>query len=248
MKIVIVWLKAMDKILLITEDASTAQWFHDGLQKQGFELIKVSNAREGTKTLATDEFILVLFDLSLCTNTNTNTNTNTAELRLDASNFWLEHQQRPWVPVAALSWNNSDSERLDALDLGADIYLKRPFHIKELFLNMAMFKRRSGEHLNGVRRGIDFDDSQCKVMALQREVVLTPTEFSLFKYIFDRNGDVVTKAELQQKVLNRPLGRFDRNLDMHISNTRRKLSQTCLPREWINTVRGQGYRFNDCTC
>jgi two-component system response regulator CpxR len=231
----------MDKILLITEDASTAQWFYDGLEEQGFELLRVNNAKEGTQAVDADEFIAVLFDLSLCNSSRT------TDQRLDASNFWLEHQQRPWVPVAALSWNNSDNERLDALDLGADIYLKRPFHIKELFLNMAMFKRRAGEYHNSCR-GIDFDDSLCKVKALQREVVLTQTEFRLFKYIFDRNGDVVTKEELQQKVLNKPLGQFDRNLDMHISNTRRKLTQTSLPREWINTVRGQGYRFNDSRC
>ncbi|PKH98100.1 DNA-binding response regulator, partial [Shewanella sp. 11B5] len=70
------------------------------------------------------------------------------------------------------------------------------------------------------------------------------TEYRLFKYLFDRQGEVVTKEELQLRVLHKELGRFDRNLDMHISNTRRKLVKRNLPRELINTVRGQGYSFS----
>ncbi|MGL5488244.1 MAG: helix-turn-helix domain-containing protein, partial [Shewanella sp.] len=74
-------------------------------------------------------------------------------------------------------------------------------------------------------------------------VELTQTEFRLFKYLFERKGQVITKQELQKSVLQKDLGRFDRNLDMHISNTRRKLANTRLPRTLINTVRGQGYSF-----
>ena len=62
--------------------------------------------------------------------------------------------------------------------------------------------------------------------------------------MFEHQGEVVTKAELQQRVLHKKLGRFDRNLDMHISNTRRKLAKGNLPRDLINTVRGQGYSFS----
>lgn len=77
----------------------------------------------------------------------------------------------------------------------------------------------------------------------ERRVALTQTEFKLLKYLFDRKGEVITKQELQKSVLKKDLGQFDRNLDMHISNTRRKLAKICLPKTIINTVRGQGYSF-----
>ncbi|BAJ02026.1 winged helix-turn-helix domain-containing protein [Shewanella violacea] len=90
---------------------------------------------------------------------------------------------------------------------------------------------------------VKFDDTQYCVSIASRRVTLTQTEFKLFKYLFERKGKVITKQELQRSVLHKDLGRFDRNLDMHISNTRRKLADTQLPKTLINTVRGQGYSF-----
>jgi len=90
---------------------------------------------------------------------------------------------------------------------------------------------------------INFDDMSYRITIGTRYVDLTQTEFKLFKYLFERKGQVITKQELQRSVLQKDLGRFDRNLDMHISNTRRKLANISLPRNLINTVRGQGYSF-----
>ncbi|MBB1267832.1 response regulator transcription factor [Shewanella sp. SR44-3] len=201
----------------------------------------VNSAQDGLSEMARCEFAAVLFDLQLAHDSQS------LEKKADCHHFWQAQLAYPRLPVAALSYSNSDIERLDALELGADMYLKRPFHIKELLLKIAVFRRRGGLGQmvgQGVPKQIAFDEHRYTISAQQQKLVLTQTEFRLFKYLFERDGEVVTKEELQQKVLNKPLGRFDRNLDMHISNTRRKLSQISLPREWINTVRGQGYRFN----
>lgn len=88
-----------------------------------------------------------------------------------------------------------------------------------------------------------FHPSGYSVEIANKKVVLTQTEFGLLKYLAENSGNVVSKVELQRQVLRKELGRFDRNLDMHISNTRRKLANTCLPKSLINTVRGQGYSF-----
>ena len=90
---------------------------------------------------------------------------------------------------------------------------------------------------------VSFDESSYRITIGHRTVDLTQTEYRVFKYLFERKGQVITKQELQRSVLQKDLGRFDRNLDMHISNTRRKLANTSLPRNLINTVRGQGYSF-----
>ena len=90
---------------------------------------------------------------------------------------------------------------------------------------------------------VKFDDTQYCVSIATKKVSLTQTEFKLFKYLFERKGEVITKQELQRSILQKELGRFDRNLDMHISNTRRKLANIALPKTLINTVRGRGYSF-----
>lgn len=90
---------------------------------------------------------------------------------------------------------------------------------------------------------IEFDDLQYCVSIASERVLLTQTEYKLLKYLFERKGEVITKQELQRSILQKDLGRFDRNLDMHVSNTRRKLANIKLPKTLINTVRGQGYSF-----
>ena len=90
---------------------------------------------------------------------------------------------------------------------------------------------------------IEFDDLQYCVSIASERVLLTQTEYRLLKYLFERKGEVITKQELQRSILQKDFGRFDRNLDMHVSNTRKELADIKLPKTLINTVRGQGYSF-----
>ncbi|WP_372871817.1 winged-helix domain-containing protein [Shewanella sp.] len=91
-----------------------------------------------------------------------------------------------------------------------------------------------------------FDTSRNTVIFGEAELFLTQTEFNLFCYLYNRRGQVVSKPELQCNVLHKDYGQYDRNLDMHISNTRRKLAAAGLPRNLITTIRGRGYSFVDC--
>jgi DNA-binding response OmpR family regulator len=231
----------MDKILLIIEELNRAQFFITGLSEQGFKVIWAKSAKDGIAEMTHNEFVAVLFDLDLLQDKHN------AAHKTHSHEFWHARLQHPQLAVVALAYSNSDQECLEALELGADRYLKRPFLIKELQLSINAIHPRAAR-LDKPKQSpsctISFNELLYTINTQQQTVVLTQTEFGLFKYLFERGGEVVTKEELQLKVLNKPLGRFDRNLDMHISNTRRKLTELSLPREWINTVRGQGYRFN----
>ncbi|MBB1382934.1 response regulator transcription factor, partial [Shewanella sp. SR41-2] len=159
--------------------------------------------------------------------------------------FWLLVARQSRTPIIVLAESNSELERINALELGADDYLTRPINIRELQLRLNVLHRRTQAPINDAVNGsIGFDDTSYTISFADKSLVLTQTEYRLFKYLFDRQGEVVTKEELQLRVLHKELGRFDRNLDMHISNTRRKLVKRNLPRELINTVRGQGYSFS----
>jgi DNA-binding response OmpR family regulator len=231
----------MDKILLIIKDSNRAQFFIAGLSDQGFKVLWVKSVKDGIAAMTHREFDAVLFDLHLLHDKHN------AAHKTHSHEFWRARLQHPQLAVAALAYSNSDHECLEALTLGADVYLKRPFIINDLLFNIGAIHRRAAR-LDKPKQSpaytFSFDEHLNTIKTQHQTLVLTHTEFGLFKYLFERGGEVVSKEELQLKVLNKPLGRFDRNLDMHISNTRRKLTQLSLPREWINTVRGQGYRFN----
>ncbi|SUI68693.1 Transcriptional regulatory protein YycF [Shewanella morhuae] len=154
------------------------------------------------------------------------------------------------TPVIMISASDSEEDRIAGYELGADDFLAKPFSIKELLVRLQALERRLyaaplRQPKMTVRQipPIDFDDAAYRITIGMSSVDLTQTEFRLFKYLFERKGQVITKQELQRSVLQKDLGRFDRNLDMHISNTRRKLADISLPRNLINTVRGQGYSF-----
>ncbi|ABV87556.1 response regulator transcription factor [Shewanella pealeana] len=154
------------------------------------------------------------------------------------------------TPKMIFSDTDSEEDRIHAYELGADDYLIQPCSQRELLVRIQTVGRRlesknNWPELKSVKpEDIDFDDRLNTISIYKKSVVFTQTEFRLFKYLFERKGQVVTKQELQLRILEKELGKFDRNLDMHISNTRRKLFEMQLPKTLINTVRGKGYSFS----
>ncbi|WP_418356893.1 response regulator transcription factor [Shewanella basaltis] len=218
----------MKHILIIDLHAQADELFHQ-LTAQGYYVHKVNNAFDALVKMETLTLEAILLDFAVP--------------KMDS--FWLLVARQTSTPVIVIADVNNELERINALELGADDYLSHPINVRELQLRLNVLKRRSqGSVSDDMRQHVSFDDANYTVNLIDKSLVLTQTEYRLFKYLFEHQGEVVTKAELQQRVLHKKLGRFDRNLDMHISNTRRKLAKGNLPRDLINTVRGQGYSFS----
>ncbi|MBB1424946.1 response regulator transcription factor [Shewanella frigidimarina] len=219
----------MKNILFIEHTLSDKSDVGRQLNEQGYSVHWVNNAFDALIQMETLQLEAILLDFSVP--------------KMDS--FWLLVARQSRTPIIVLAESNSELERINALELGADDYLTRPINIRELQLRLNVLHRRTQAPINDAVNGsIGFDDTSYTISFADKSLVLTQTEYRLFKYLFDRQGEVVTKEELQLRVLHKELGRFDRNLDMHISNTRRKLVKRNLPRELINTVRGQGYSFS----
>ncbi|QDE31128.1 MULTISPECIES: response regulator transcription factor [Shewanella] len=219
----------MKNILFIEHSQSDKTDIAQQLSEQGYSVHQVNNAFDALINMETMELEAILLDFSVP--------------KMDS--FWLLIARQTRTPIIVLADSNSDIERINALELGADDYLAKPLNIRELQLRLNVLHRREQPQINN--KNIDhirFDDTCYTISFAGKSLVLTQTEYRLFVYLYERKGEVVTKEELQQRVLHKELGRFDRNLDMHISNTRRKLVKRNLPRELINTVRGQGYSFS----
>lgn len=224
----------MSKILLVDDDPLFSVWLADALCTQGHEVKCAVNGIEGLACIESFAPDIIVLDLVMP----------------QMNGFELLKARECSTPVLMISARDNEDDRITGYELGADDFLSKPFSIKEVFVRLRALERRlcaghshSPQMATVAAKVINFDEMSYRITIGTRYVDLTQTEFKLFKYLFERKGQVITKQELQRSVLQKDLGRFDRNLDMHISNTRRKLANISLPRNLINTVRGQGYSF-----
>lgn len=224
----------MTKILLVDDDLEFRDLLKEALEGEGHDVVCAADGLDALMRLDTFTPDVILLDLMMP----------------KLNGFEMLLARKDSTPVIVISAVDSEEERIKGYELGADDFLSKPFSVKELLVRIQALIRRinisKGQEPTdlALNKHIQFDETDYTVAIADQQLALTQTEFRLFKYLFERKGQVVTKQELQRRVLKKELGRFDQNLDMHISNTRRKLEQTRLPRSLINTVRGQGYSFS----
>lgn len=235
-----IWIRPMKKnhILLIDDDKELAELLCEFLGDEGFH---VSCCYDGVSGLAKafDENIdLIMLDVMM-------PKLNGFEVLKALGG---EHK----VPILMLTAKGDDDDRILGLELGADDYLAKPFHHKELLARInAIFRRidivkrqhddaptSPNETLNNVRLNHASREAFCH----DNLVELTGTEYQMLNYLIKHADNVVSKNSLSEEILHRKLSPFDRNIDMHVSNIRRKLLQFC-ETDKIKTIRGSGYIF-----
>jgi len=140
-------------------------------------------------------------------------------------------------------------ERIVGLEIGADDYLPKPFNPRELAARLrAILRRTSSEGVDGVNEAIEIDgvsiSPASRIATLDgTEINLTSVEFGLLHELLREAGKVVKKEDLSESVLERKLSPFDRSLDMHISNLRKKLGPRTDGSDRIKTIRSVGYIY-----
>jgi len=157
------------------------------------------------------------------------------------------------IPVLMLSARAEDVERIVGLEIGADDYLGKPFNPHELVARIRAVSRRSRPNRELepdtdrhplLRVGdIELDRNAWKVMRNGQPVVLTTLEFNLLEMLLRSAGQVLPREELVQTLLEREFDPFDRSIDMHVSNLRKKLGRHVNGVERIKSVRGVGYVY-----
>jgi two-component system response regulator CpxR len=150
------------------------------------------------------------------------------------------------VPVLILTARGEDVDRILGLEIGADDYLPKPFNTRELIARIRAILRRTsrtGATSNAVSVGdLQLDPAAREVRMDGAPIDLTSVEFALLETLLRDAGHVVTREQLTETVLGRKLGPFDRVIDVHISNLRKKLNRAH-GEERIKAVRGSGYVF-----
>ena len=215
----------MSKILVVDDDIVLCELLQEVLEEEGYEVHCAHCGRTGLAYLQEQPVDLVLLDVMLP--------------HIDGMQMARRICQRFATPIIMLTALGDEGSLLDGFQAGADHYMAKPFKVPELLARIKSTMRRVGlEKQRGSNSPTDMG-----VAEQLRRIPLTGTESELLEYLVKHNGIVVSKAELQKAVLKKELSPFDRNLDMHISNIRRKIVQSGLPKQHIKTVRGKGYSF-----
>ncbi|AGF77351.1 CheY-like receiver and winged-helix DNA-binding domain-containing response regulator [Desulfocapsa sulfexigens DSM 10523] len=227
----------MKTILVIDDDKELCELLVEFLQPEGFRVETVNEPHGGLRQALSGEYCLVVLDVMLPGMTGFELLRN---LRISSQ-----------VPVLMLTARGEDIDRIIGLEMGADDYLPKPFNPRELVARIQAIWRRvqpeEKQQLENTSR-IELDDivldfGSRSVKQNNNTIKVTAVEFSLLYELLRKAGQVLTREELTQRVLNRKLEIFDRSIDVHVSSLRKKLGHNIDNRERIKTIRSVGYLY-----
>ena len=225
----------MTRVLLIDDDVELAEMLKEYLSREGFDAELAHDGATGVERATTGRHDIVVLDVMMPGITGVE-----ALRRI---------RRASRVPVLMLTAKGDDVDRVVGLELGADDYVPKPCTPRELVARLrAILRRVQGAAAPGAADAIEVGPlvlSPPTRRATWRGVALelTSAEFNLLEVLARRAGQVVGKAELAERGLGRPLARFDRSVDVHVSSIRHKLGARADGSSWIQTVRGRGYQL-----
>jgi two-component system response regulator CpxR len=228
------------QILLIDDDHELAELLVEYLAPQGFIVQCCFDGQSGLELAYQSKFDLILLDVMM-------PKLNGFEV-LKA--LGSEHK----TPVLMLTAKGDHDDKVRGLELGADDYLAKPFHHQELLARIQAILRRIDIVTQQKQQTLHVETSTLSVNNIElnhatravtcheNPIILTGTEYQILAILMEHHGQIITKDTLSKEVLNRKLTPFDRSIDVHVSNIRRKFDPYC-EIEKIKTVRGAGYIF-----
>ena len=221
----------MTAVLLADDDVELSAMLAEYLEREGFSVTAVHDGESAAKLATSGDYQIVVLDVMMP--------------RIDGVEALRRIRRTSRVPVIMLTARGDDVDRIVGLELGADDYVAKPCTPRELTARLRAILRRAQpqpESSSGplTVSGLVLWPEKRRVEWRGRAVDLTSMEFNLLEVLMRNAGRVVTKKELSEQALGRPLARFDRSVDVHLSSIRQKLGDASA---LIHTVRGQGYHL-----
>jgi len=220
-------------ILVVEDEPKIAQFARDYLEHAGFRVVTAGDGRFALKAVARERPELIVLDLRLPD--------------MDGLDVARALRKDSTVPIIMLTARGEESDKLIGLELGADDYMTKPFSPKELVARARAVLRRWALARTGgetVRVGdLVVDRSRLRASVGDRPVDLTPTEFQLVAALAGSPGRVFTRAQLLDALHGVAFESYERAIDAHIKNIRRKLEPDPRRPRYLLTVYGVGYRL-----
>lgn len=217
------------KILVIDDDRTLADYIRLALTEDGHAVDVAHTGEDGESLAMIHDYDALILDYVLPRNTGMDVLKN---LRNRGNS----------TPILMLTARDSKSDVVEGLDAGADDYLGKPFEIVELRARVRALARRGGVHREPTNTFQDLviDRQRRRITSNGKPLSLTPKEFTLLSYLFDRAGKIVTRTELLEKVWDIQFDPGSNVVDVHIARLRGKL-QNAGSSALISTMRGSGF-------
>jgi two-component system OmpR family response regulator/two-component system response regulator CpxR len=224
----------MTAVLLVDDDVELAEMLGDYLAQEGFVVSTAHDGEAGLAEALTGKYAIAVLDVMMP--------------RLSGIEVLRRLRSTSKMPVIMLTAKGDDMDRIVGLELGADDYVPKPCLPRELAARLRAILRRVTPVDDPSSAPIVVGDlcvrpAQRRVEWKEVPVELTSTEFSLLEALARHAGRPVSKNELSEVALGRPLARFDRSIDVHLSSIRHKLGALDDGRSCIQTVYRQGYQL-----
>jgi two-component system response regulator CpxR len=224
----------MNKLLLIDDDKELVSLLADFLSLENFEIECAYDGESGLQLALQGHYDLILLDVMMP--------------RMTGFEVLKLLRQKSETPVLMLTTQGDEIDKALGLEMKADDYLAKPFSERELLARIRTILRRT-EYLHTENQNkishldIELFPAQQQAICQGLTIELTATELLLLEKFLNHPGELFSKAELSEQVLGKKLQPFDRSVDMHLSNLRRKLPERLDGQTRVKNFRGRGYMW-----
>jgi len=224
---------AQEHILIVEDEPKIAELLRDYLQEAGFKVSCLDRGDQVVPMVKKDPPAIILLDIMLP--------------GMDGKDVCREIRKFSNIPILMITAKVEEIDRLIGLELGADDYICKPFSPREVVARVKAVLRRvhgTSQAPRLVAGPIALNDATRQVSLDGQPLHLTPSEFALLKILMSHPDRVFSRSELLDKVQGYQFEGYDRTIDSHIKNLRKKISEKLPGRELIHTVYGIGYKFS----
>lgn len=226
---------AVKTVLVVEDELRISRLIRDYLEGAGFSVIEATDGPSAISMARAQRPDMIVLDLGLP--------------GMDGLDVTRRIRETSSVPIIMVTARVEETDRIVGLELGADDYLTKPFSPKELVARIRAVLRRADATLGGgelIRAGeVTLDIPKRRVVVRGEEIALTATEFDLLLTMARQPGRIYTRAQLLDGMHGVSFDSYERSIDAHIKNIRRKIEVDPRRPELVLTVYGVGYRFAD---
>lgn len=226
----------MSKLILVVDDERRLLNLLRGyLEQEGYQVVTASNGREALFAARDHKPDLIVLDLMMP--------------EMDGWEFMRIHRQERNTPIIMLTARVEDVDKIAGLEMGADDYLTKPFSPRELVARARAVLRRTSvtpDEVEILRAGNLVLDMSARRLSRQGQAIeLTPMEFELLSTLMSNPGRAFSRLELLERSQGYAYDGYERTIDVHIKNLRKKIEEQPSEPQYVITVFGVGYRFED---
>ena len=224
----------MDKLLLIDDDNEMVTLLAEFLSLEHFRVDTAFDGKRGLHKALSGDYDLILLDVMMP--------------HMNGFQMLKLLRQKSDIPVLMLTAKGDEIDKILGFEMGADDYMSKPFSERELIARIRAIlhrtQKKSTAPINKISHlDIELFPAQQQVICQGVSIELTGTELLLLEQFITHHGELLSKSELSEQVLDKKLEPFDRSIDMHLSNLRRKLPARFDGQTRVKNVRGHGYMW-----